>query len=199
MTNAIAVDPKLLEILRCPVAVHYSDHGADPGKLELVRDGHWLACADSGYKYPIIQGIPKMLIEEGEKWKTTPIEDLPVPPPHDPLPEVAEEALTPENREALDRFIARANEARAQVAQQLKDHAQSIRTEGQAHTSQAVRQRADQLAQSLETQATTLNAPTPTNTPPTAEPRSGSQPLLIGVGLFLFGWVFGRMTRKRNK
>jgi uncharacterized protein len=75
-----AIDPELMAILRCPVAVHYKDRGDDPGKLELVH-GYWLVSADSGYKYPIRNGIPVMLIEEGEKWKDTPVEDLPVPPP----------------------------------------------------------------------------------------------------------------------
>lgn len=75
------VSPDLLEILRCPEAVHYTDKGDDPGRLELVRDGNWLACADSGYKYPIREGIPVMLIDEGKKWKDTAIEDLPVPVP----------------------------------------------------------------------------------------------------------------------
>ncbi|MFZ4828474.1 MAG: hypothetical protein ACOYLB_14075 [Phototrophicaceae bacterium] len=199
MTNAIAVDSKLLEILRCPVAVHYTDHGADPGKLELVRDGHWLACADSGYKYPIIQGIPKMLIEEGEKWKATPIEELPVPPPHDPLPEVAEDALTPENREALEGLMAQAHEARTQAAQQLKERAQSIRAQAQAHTSQAVRERAEQVAHALEAQADSLSELTSAPTTPTVASSSGGQPLLIGAGLFLSGLVFGWMTRRRNK
>jgi len=75
------IAPEMLEILRCPEAVHYTDKGDDPGKLELVRDGNWLACADSGYKYPIREGIPVMLIDEGKKWKDTAVEDLPVPPP----------------------------------------------------------------------------------------------------------------------
>lgn len=70
----------LIDILRCPVAVHYKDKGEDPGKLTLVRD-YWLVCADSGYKYPIRNGIPVMLVEEGKKWKDTAIEDLPCPPP----------------------------------------------------------------------------------------------------------------------
>ena len=197
MMNAIAVDPKLLEILRCPVAVHYTDHGSDPGKLELVRDGHWLACADSGYKYPIIQGIPKMLIEEGEKWQATPIEELPVPPPPVPLPPAAEDALSPENREAIERLVAQAHEARAQVAQLLKERAQSLRAETQAHPSQTVRERAEQLAQSLEAQASTFDA-TP---PPPAKPSSKrvGQPLWIGAGLVLSGLVFGWMTRRRKK
>lgn len=75
------VSPDLLEILRCPEAVHDTDKGDDPGKLELVRDGNWLHCADNDYKYPIRNGIPVMLIEEGKKWKDTAVNDLPVPPP----------------------------------------------------------------------------------------------------------------------
>jgi hypothetical protein len=38
-------------------------------------------CDDSGLKYPIQEGIPVMFIEVGEKWKDTPEEELPVPPP----------------------------------------------------------------------------------------------------------------------
>jgi uncharacterized protein len=75
------VSPELLAILRCPEAVHYTDKGDDPGKLELVRDENWLYCADSGYKYPIRSGIPVMLIDEGKKWKDTAVDALPVPPP----------------------------------------------------------------------------------------------------------------------
>ena len=75
------LDPELLDILRCPEAVHFTDKGDDPGKLELVRDGHWLVCEDSGNKYPIRDGIPVMLVDEGQKWRDTAVEDLPVPPP----------------------------------------------------------------------------------------------------------------------
>jgi uncharacterized protein YbaR (Trm112 family) len=75
-----AFDETLLDILRCPVAVHYKDKGADPGRLQLVK-GTWLVSADSGYKYPIHHGIPVLLVEEGAKWKDTPVDDLPVPPP----------------------------------------------------------------------------------------------------------------------
>jgi len=74
------IDPAMLEILRCPVAVHDTDKGEDPGKLRLVR-GHWLICDDNGYKYPIRNGIPVMLVDEGERWKDTAEDDLPVPPP----------------------------------------------------------------------------------------------------------------------
>jgi uncharacterized protein len=80
MDSTPAIDPELLQILRCPVAVHYKDRGDDPGRLELVKD-YWLVSADSGYKYPIRNGIPVMLVDEGAKWKDTSVEDLPVPPP----------------------------------------------------------------------------------------------------------------------
>lgn len=83
MTNAPQIDSQLLEILRCPVAVREKEqYGDDPGRLELVH-GCWLVCNDNGYKYPIRDGIPVMLVEEGEKWKDTPVEDLPVPPPEE--------------------------------------------------------------------------------------------------------------------
>ncbi|UCC51811.1 MAG: hypothetical protein JSV68_22320 [Anaerolineaceae bacterium] len=74
------IDPDLLEILRCPVAVRDKDLGEDPGKLILVHNC-WLVCAESNMKYPIRNGIPVMLIDEGGKWKDTAVEDLPVPPP----------------------------------------------------------------------------------------------------------------------
>jgi hypothetical protein len=80
-TKAPQIDPELLNLLRCPVAVHYTDRGDDPGRLELAGEGYWLVSQDSGYKYPIRNGIPVMLVEEGEKWKDTPVESLPVPPP----------------------------------------------------------------------------------------------------------------------
>jgi len=74
------ISPQLLEILRCPMAVQSDQYGDDPGQLELVHNC-WLVCADTNLKYPIRDGIPVMLVEEGEKWKDTPVEKLPVPPP----------------------------------------------------------------------------------------------------------------------
>lgn len=74
------ISAELLDILRCPVAVHYTDRGDDPGRLELVHNC-WLVSSDSGYKYPIRDGIPVMLVEVGEKYKDVAVEDLPVPPP----------------------------------------------------------------------------------------------------------------------
>ena len=69
-----------LEILRDPAAVQEPEkYGDDPGRLELVHNA-WLVSKDTGYKYPIKDGIPVMLVEEGERWKDTPIDELPMPP-----------------------------------------------------------------------------------------------------------------------
>jgi uncharacterized protein YbaR (Trm112 family) len=77
----LPISRELLEILRCPQAVQEKEkYGSDPGRLRLVHNT-WLVCDDSGLKYPIRDGIPVMLIEEGQKWKDTPEADLPVPPP----------------------------------------------------------------------------------------------------------------------
>jgi uncharacterized protein YbaR (Trm112 family) len=69
------VHADLLEILRCPVCVKEKT-----GKLTLHREA-WLVCTDCQRKYPIVEDIPVMLIEEGDRWITTKVEDLPVPPP----------------------------------------------------------------------------------------------------------------------
>ena len=79
--NDLPISADLLEILRCPLAVQETEkYGDDPGKLRLVHNT-WLVCDDSGLKYPIRDGIPVMLIDEGEKWKDIPEKELPVPPP----------------------------------------------------------------------------------------------------------------------
>jgi uncharacterized protein YbaR (Trm112 family) len=79
-SSAAGIPAELMEILRCPVAVHYTDRGEDPGQLRVAH-GCWLVCDDSGYKYPVVDGIPVMLVEEGAKWKDTAEAALPVPPP----------------------------------------------------------------------------------------------------------------------
>lgn len=76
----LPISPQLLAILRCPLAVQSTEFGDDPGKLELVHNC-WLVCADTNMKYPIRDGIPVMLIEEGEKWRDTAVANLPVQPP----------------------------------------------------------------------------------------------------------------------
>ena len=53
------VNPELLERLVCPL---------DKGPLDLV-DGKWLVNPRNGYRYPISDGIPVMLIEVGERYR----------------------------------------------------------------------------------------------------------------------------------
>ncbi len=69
------VSTELLEILRCPNCVREKD-----GMLKLYKET-WLICQDCGRKYPIVDDIPVMLIDEGDKWVSTAEESLPVPPP----------------------------------------------------------------------------------------------------------------------
>jgi len=74
------IDNEHLAILRCPVAVHYTDRGDDPGRLELIQRSNgdwWLVCPDSGCKYPIREGIPIMLIDIGMQYRDTPLDQLP--------------------------------------------------------------------------------------------------------------------------
>ncbi|MBC8078560.1 MAG: hypothetical protein H7Y32_20950 [Chloroflexales bacterium] len=57
------ISPELLEILADP---------ADKGPVELLTDGsgkEWLINRRNGFRYPVEDGIPIMLIEEGEKNK----------------------------------------------------------------------------------------------------------------------------------
>ena len=54
------ISDDLLNILVCP---------EDKGPLELVDDGKFLLNPRNGYKYPIRNGIPVMLIEEGKKYR----------------------------------------------------------------------------------------------------------------------------------
>jgi uncharacterized protein YbaR (Trm112 family) len=76
------VSSDLLEILRCPACVSGPTRrqGADPGRLQLVKDT-WLVCQEEGCgrKYPIKDDIPVMLIEEGDKYRNTPVEELEQP------------------------------------------------------------------------------------------------------------------------
>lgn len=69
------VSKELLEILRCPVCVREKD-----GTLKLYSD-NWLICQDCDRKYPIVDEIPVMLIDEGDKWVKVNEKDLPNPPP----------------------------------------------------------------------------------------------------------------------
>ncbi|NBU64196.1 MAG: hypothetical protein EBS29_06840 [Chloroflexia bacterium] len=56
-----SVSPDLLAILADP---------GDKGPIELISDAdgrEWLVNRRNGYRYPVEDGIPIMLLEEGEK------------------------------------------------------------------------------------------------------------------------------------
>jgi uncharacterized protein YbaR (Trm112 family) len=69
------ISQTLIEILRCPNCVRTTG-----GQLKLHKDA-WFICKDCGRKYPIVDDIPVMLIEEGDKWTSVAEGELPVPPP----------------------------------------------------------------------------------------------------------------------
>lgn len=69
------ISAELLEILRCPHCVREKD-----GNLTYYKDS-WLICQDCNRKYPIVDDIPVMLIDEGDKWISTSQDALPIPPP----------------------------------------------------------------------------------------------------------------------
>lgn len=71
------ISKELLETIRCPQALKEKNkYGADPGRLTLINN-EWLVCYDTGFKYPIRNGVPILTIEEGAKWKDVSIENLP--------------------------------------------------------------------------------------------------------------------------
>ena len=69
------VSKDLLEILRCPNCVKEQE-----GDLIFYQE-YWLLCEECGRKYPIVDDIPVMLLDEGEKWVNTKKSELPIPPP----------------------------------------------------------------------------------------------------------------------
>jgi uncharacterized protein len=72
----------LLDILRCPHCVSGDTRapGDDPGRLEFYKEC-WLICQEPGCgrKYPVVDDIPEMLVETGDKWISTPADKLPIP------------------------------------------------------------------------------------------------------------------------
>ena len=54
----MTLDPKLLEILVCP---------NDRGEVEYLEAEQVIVCSTCGYRYPVRDGIPVMLIDEAEK------------------------------------------------------------------------------------------------------------------------------------
>lgn len=66
------IPKELLDILRCPACVR---NGPDAGLLDYIRE-KWLVCRDCQRKYPVREGIPIMLIEEGDKYRNVSVEEL---------------------------------------------------------------------------------------------------------------------------
>lgn len=54
------INQELLEILVCPAC-----------KTKVVLEEELLTCSGCGRRYPIRDGIPVMLIEEGDRYRTT--------------------------------------------------------------------------------------------------------------------------------
>ena len=54
----MSVDPELLEILVCP---------NDRGEVTYIEGDEVIVCESCGYRYPVRDGIPVMLIDEAEK------------------------------------------------------------------------------------------------------------------------------------
>ena len=54
----MSLDPDLVQILVCP---------NDRGDVEYLESEQVIVCGTCGYRYPVRDGIPIMLIDEAEK------------------------------------------------------------------------------------------------------------------------------------
>jgi uncharacterized protein len=54
----VTLDAELLEILVCP---------NDRGEVDYLEDEQVIVCRTCGYRYPVRDGIPVMLIDEADK------------------------------------------------------------------------------------------------------------------------------------
>jgi uncharacterized protein YbaR (Trm112 family) len=54
----VSLDPQLLEILVCP---------NDRGEVDYLEPEEVIVCRSCGYRYPVRDGIPVMLIDEADK------------------------------------------------------------------------------------------------------------------------------------
>jgi uncharacterized protein YbaR (Trm112 family) len=54
----VTLDAELLEILVCP---------NDRGEVDYLEDEQVIVCRTCGYRYPVRDGIPVMLIDEASK------------------------------------------------------------------------------------------------------------------------------------
>lgn len=53
------ISKELLDVLACPNCKQ---------PVQLSEDGKWLVCAADRMRFPIVDGIPVMLIEEAERF-----------------------------------------------------------------------------------------------------------------------------------
>lgn len=53
------ISKDLLDVLACPKCKQ---------RLDLSEDGRWLVCQADRLRYPIVDGIPVMLVEEAETY-----------------------------------------------------------------------------------------------------------------------------------
>ena len=54
-TSTNAIDPELLDMLRCPLT-----------RSRLRQEGDWLVAEVGGLAYPVREGLPVMLVEEAK-------------------------------------------------------------------------------------------------------------------------------------
>lgn len=77
------VQQDLLAALRCPICLgeHAREGILDPGQLKLVDD-RWLVCQYPycGRKYPVVEGLPVLTRQEGQRWQAYAVKELPTPP-----------------------------------------------------------------------------------------------------------------------
>lgn len=68
-----AIASQGVDRLRCPACVRNGD-----GRLRAIGD-NWLVCAEPGCgrKYPVRNGLPVLLTDEGDKWADIEVDDLP--------------------------------------------------------------------------------------------------------------------------
>lgn len=57
---AVALDPQLMEILACPT----DDHAPLRAGTAADPEADVLTCTECGRRYPVVDGIPVLLIEE---------------------------------------------------------------------------------------------------------------------------------------
>ena len=57
---AVDLDPKLLEILACPSA----DHAPLSAGTPADPDAEALTCTSCGRQYPVVDGVPVLLLDE---------------------------------------------------------------------------------------------------------------------------------------